>query len=115
MYKFECENLNLNQIADSGQCFRWKENFSDSENCKFHYQVPVEKKLLNIFQEKNKIQIDCSKDEFDSLWKNYLDLNTDYTKIKNILKNMDEHLEKATEFGWGIRILRQDPWEMIMF
>ena len=72
MYEFECENLNLNQIADSGQCFRWKEIFSDFENCKFHYQVPVEKKLLNIFQEKNKIQIDCSKDEFDSFWKNYL-------------------------------------------
>ena len=46
--------------------------------------------------------------------KDYFDLNTDYTKIKNILKNMDEHLEKATEFGWGIRILRQDPWEMII-
>ena len=27
---------------------------------------------------------------------------------------MDEHLEKATEFGDGIRILKQDGWEMLI-
>lgn len=27
---------------------------------------------------------------------------------------MDEHLEKATEFGEGIRILKQDGWEMLI-
>ena len=113
MYEFECENLNLNQIADSGQCFRWKEIFSDFENCKFHYQVPVEKKLLNIYQEKNKIQIDCTKDEFDSLWKNYLDLNTDYKKIILQIDN-DEYLSSAINYGYGIRILNQDLWEMII-
>ena len=113
MYEFECENLNLNQIADSGQCFRWKEIFSDSENCKVHYQVPVEKKLLNIYQEKNKIQIDCTKNEFDSLWKNYLDLNTDYKKIILQIDN-DEYLSNAINYGYGIRILNQDLWEMII-
>ena len=27
---------------------------------------------------------------------------------------MDEYLEKATEFGDGIRILKQDGWEMLI-
>ena len=27
---------------------------------------------------------------------------------------MDEYLEKATEFGKGIRILQQDGWEMLI-
>ena len=27
---------------------------------------------------------------------------------------MDEYLEKATEFGEGIRILKQDGWEMLI-
>ena len=27
---------------------------------------------------------------------------------------MDEHLEKATEFYEGIRILKQDGWEMLI-
>ncbi len=37
--------------------------------------------------------------EFNSIWYNYFDLGTDYTEIKNKLKNMDEYLNKATEFG----------------
>lgn len=32
----------------------------------------------------------------------------------NTLKVMDEYLEKATEFGEGIRILKQDGWEMLI-
>ncbi|RDC50544.1 8-oxoguanine DNA glycosylase, partial [Acinetobacter sp. RIT592] len=53
-------------------------------------------------------------EDFNKIWKSYFDLETDYAKIKNELKSMDEYLEKATEFGWGIRILRQDPWEMLI-
>jgi N-glycosylase/DNA lyase len=72
-------------------------------------------KVINVSRENDTVYIkNSSLKDFNDIWKDYFDLNTDYTKIKNILKNMDEHLEKATEFGWGIRILRQDPWEMII-
>ena len=96
-------------IFECGQCLRWMAEEDGS------YTGVAKGKVINVSRENDTVYIkNSSLKDFNDIWKDYLDLNTDYTKIKNILKNMDEHLEKATEFGWGIRILRQDPWEMII-
>ena len=96
-------------ILECGQCFRWMAEEDGS------YTGVAKGKVINVSRENDTVYIkNSSLKDFNDIWKDYFDLNTDYTKIKNILKNMDEHLEKATEFGWGIRILRQDPWEMII-
>ena len=96
-------------IFECGQCFRWIAEEDGS------YTGVAKGKVINVSRENDTVYIkNSSLKDFNDIWKDYFDLNTDYTKIKNILKNMDEHLEKATEFGWGIRILRQDPWEMII-
>ena len=113
MFEFDSEFFNLNQIADSGQCFRWQEIFCDNESKKYHYQVPVKNKLLNIFQDDKKIKIDCTESEFESFWKNYFDFNTDYKKITSLIVD-DEYLQRAIKYGYGIRILNQDLWEMII-
>ncbi len=113
MFEFDSEFFNLNQIADSGQCFRWQEIFCDNESKKYHYQVPVKDKLLNIFQDDKKIKIDCTESEFESFWKNYFDFNTDYKKITSLIVD-DEYLQRAIKYGYGIRILNQDLWEMII-
>lgn len=42
----------------------------------------------------------------------YFDLNTDYNKIKNQLKK-NNILSPMIDFGYGIRILKADPLEMI--
>ena len=113
MFEFDSEFFNLNQIVDSGQCFRWQEIFCDNESKKYHYQVPVKNKLLNIFQDDKKIKIDCTESEFESFWKNYFDFNTDYKKITSLIVD-DEYLQCAIKYGYGIRILNQDLWEMII-
>lgn len=96
-------------IFECGQCFRWMAEEDGS------YTGVAKGKVINVSRENDTVYIkNSSLKDFNDIWKDYFDLNTDYTKIKNILKNMDKHLEKATEFGWGIRILRQDPWEMII-
>ena len=96
-------------IFECGQCFRWMAEEDGS------YTGVAKGKVINVSRENDTVYIkNSSLKDFNDIWKDYFYLNTDYTKIKNILKNMDEHLEKATEFGWGIRILRQDPWEMII-
>ena len=51
--------------------------------------------------------------DFNEIWKNYFDLNVDYEKIKEELSK-DELLRKSVEFGYGIRILNQDPFEMLI-
>ena len=101
MFEFDSEFFNLNQIADSGQCFRWQEIFCDNESKKYHYQVPVKDKLLNIFQDDKKIKIDCTESEFESFWKNYFDFNTDYKKIASLIVD-DEYLQRAIKYGYGI-------------
>ncbi|GAA0701171.1 DNA glycosylase [Paraclostridium ghonii] len=96
-------------IFECGQCFRWKSEKDGS------YTGVAKGRVINVSREGDTVYLkNTNLEDFNKIWENYFDLDTDYTKIKNELKNMDEYLEKATEFGWGIRILRQDPWEMLI-
>lgn len=96
-------------IFECGQCFRWRAEEDGS------YTGVAKGKVVNVSRENDTIYIKNSNlEDFNNIWKNYFDLETNYAEIKNILKNMDDHLAKATEFGWGIRLLKQDPWEMII-
>lgn len=96
-------------IFECGQCFRWKAEDDDS------YTGVAKGRVINVSREGNTVYLkNTNLEDFNKIWKSYFDLETDYAKIKNELKSMDEYLEKATEFGWGIRILRQDPWEMLI-
>jgi len=51
-------------------------------------------------------------EDFETVWFDYFDLGRDYAKIREGLC-VDEFMKKATEFGAGIRILRQDKWEAL--
>ena len=63
----------------------------------------------------DKYEFDCSENEFESYWKIYLDLNENYASIRGrIDRKSDLYLYEAAESGRGIRILRQDPWEMLI-
>lgn len=96
-------------IFECGQCFRWKAEDDGS------YTGVAKGRVINVLREGETIYLkNTNLNDFNDIWKEYFDLDTDYSKIKDKLRSMDEYLEKATEFGWGIRILRQDPWEMII-
>lgn len=97
------EDFDIEKIADSGQCFRM--NKEDD-----HYLCIAGDKVLRVYGNK----LDCSKKEYDSFWKNYFDLNTDYSVFRNAIPKNDKYLRNAASFGKGIRILRQDPWEMLI-
>ncbi|CEQ28920.1 DNA-3-methyladenine glycosylase family protein [Paraclostridium sordellii] len=102
-------DFNPKHIFECGQCFRWKDQGDGS------YTGVAKGRVINVFREGDTIYLkNTNLEDFNNIWKDYFDLDTDYSKIKNELRNMDEYLEKATEFGWGIRLLRQDPWEMII-
>lgn len=96
-------------IFECGQCFRWKVEKDDS------YTGVAKGRVINVSREGDTVYLkNTNLEDFNKIWKSYFDLDTDYSKIKSELKSMDEYLEKATEFGWGIRLLRQDPWEMLI-
>lgn len=102
-------DFNPKHIFECGQCFRWHKQEDGS------YTGVAKGKVINVSREDDKVYLNNTNlEDFNNIWYNYFDLGTNYTEIKKTLKNMDEYLDKASDFGWGIRILRQDGWEMLI-
>lgn len=109
MYTVEINNMNLAQIAQSGQCFRWK-NIDEKT-----YSVVAFGRRLEISQEGRIFTLSCDEAEWNEIWRAYFDIDTDYEDVANrIISSDDEHLKTAYASGSGMRILRQDLWEIIV-
>lgn len=101
------DSFDLCHIFECGQAFRWNKNEDGS------YSGVAGKKALTISKNREDIVLYATScEDFEGFWKNYFDLNTDYLKIKAALSH-DAALKTASEFGGGIRILRQDLWESV--
>ncbi|MCL2169925.1 MAG: hypothetical protein FWB74_07865 [Defluviitaleaceae bacterium] len=107
-------HFNIGQILECGQAFRF-EKLKDG-----HYEVVALGRVLNVHQEgefvkfwyEGKNQLNLA--EFESIWVDYFDLERDYGKIQAKITENDPIMQRAVDFAPGIRILRQDPWEMII-
>ena len=60
----------------------------------------------------NTFQFSCTEEDFRDIWTEYFDLNADYRTLKARIPSDDAFLRAAVNYGWGMRILRQDPWEV---
>lgn len=102
------ENFELNHIFDCGQCFRW--NRQESGN----YIGVAYGKVIEVEKDNDNIVLyNTNREEFEEVWKDYFDLSRDYSKIK-ITLSKDNLLKKAIDYGHGIRILQQEPFEIII-
>ena len=100
--------FNLAQIADSGQCFRLTK-LSDGA-----YAAVTRDKLVKISPAHlGGYVFHCSFEEFRDVWVPYFDLSADYGVYQDKMSS-DPFLREAIEDGGGIRILRQDLWEMVV-
>ena len=98
--------LDLAKVADSGQAFRIKV-IDDA-----HIELVAYGRYLQVAKTgKDTFAFSCTEDEFNTIWKTYFDLDRDYKKIVKSIDKDDEYLLKASEFGYGIRILKQDIFE----
>ncbi len=105
VYDVPCLDIELSVFC--GQAFRWKKNDDSS----FH--GIVDGKVTDIIQSEDKIIFrNTSAEDFESLWKDYFDLDSDYKNYCEIL-SADENIKKACEEYYGIRILHQKPWEAL--
>lgn len=108
------KDFDLDHIFDCGQCFRWRKQDDGS------YTGIAEGRIVNMsLSADNLLTIKnicgrSSGDDFDAIWKDYLDLDTDYGEIKKTLSSGDPVMKKAISGGEGIRILKQDLWEAIV-
>lgn len=69
---------------------------------------------LEMYQKDGVVDFCCSQEEFICYWVLYFDLDTDYEAYMNAANPRDKYLGAAIKAGDGIRILRQDLWEMIV-
>ena len=110
--KYIIENQNsfeLKDIFECGQCFRWNEQEDGS------YIGIIKNGVIKVEIEDKSIAFTGMCDgNLQEIVEEYFDLNRDYEKIKNQLKNIDEYLKTSIEYGNGIRILNQDLWETII-
>lgn len=55
----------------------------------------------------------ASIDDFKQVWFDYFDLGRDYSVVKQAVVT-DHIMKEAVEYGSGIRLLRQEPWETLI-
>lgn len=102
------KDFNIKQILECGQCFRW-EKITDT-----NYIIVAFRRVIEIIQEGNNVTIlNTNIKDFNEIWKGYFDLDTDYSILKSELAK-DELLKNCVEFGYGIRVLNQDPFEILL-
>lgn len=106
-FRLHEKDMNLQQIAESGQIFRMKK-YKDG------YWVYKGKERVLVTEIEGDFLFHCSEEKFRSVWYEYFDLDTDYSYIKSLVDQEDSYLMNAIRFGSGIRILRQDIWEVII-
>lgn len=104
------EEISLRKIAESGQCFRWRRAGKNG------YKIPFGNRMVKIEQpEPDFLRMNCDEEEYSTVWREYLDLDADYWKMnRKIRKRKDPFLWRAMNAQRGIRILRQDTWEMLI-
>lgn len=106
----EIDNFNLKQIAESGQCFRWEQ----IDDAGFKYRIIAEDKYIEVEQVREKtFSFHCNEQMFRYFWESYFDLGTDYT-FRPEEDYCNPLIQSAAAAGSGIRILRQNPWEMLV-
>lgn len=104
----DIKDFNPEHIFECGQAFRWKREDDDS------YTTIAFGKVVNVKKEgQDIILLGTNIEDFNNIWYDYFDLARDYGQIKKELSK-DPILEEAIAFGDGIRILNQEPFEMII-
>ncbi len=104
----DVRNFELAHIFECGQCFRWYKTEEGS------YIGVAYGKVIEVEKANNDVILhNATEEDFKNIWAEYFDLYRDYSEIKHILSK-DEILAKSVEFGHGIRLLKQDPFEIIV-
>jgi N-glycosylase/DNA lyase len=101
--KLDAVPFDLDVTLCCGQVFRW------GKKGDWWYGV-VRDKVFKIRQTNVKLEFGNADEEFV---KNYFGLDDDLLKIRDKI-GKDENIKTALREFWGLRIIRQDPWECLI-
>ena len=135
------DDFDLEKTAESGQCFRWEKTKTaigaaqppaagagpaaaghkgkaDGAGSPYTYRIIAGNACLYITAldtGKGLYDLDCTEDQYSAFWHGYFDLDENYRRIRERIDPVkDPFLREAADREKGIRILRQDPWEMLI-
>lgn len=100
----DTEEFNPKHIFECGQVFRYL-------NCDSSHKIFSKNSFCGLIYIQGYVTIESTN---PLEYVNYFDLERDYSAIKANLTGKFGILDRAVEFGKGIRILNQDPYEMII-
>jgi N-glycosylase/DNA lyase len=121
--RIKATDFHPDHTLDCGQCFRWNKEPDGS------YTGIVSGRIVNLTFLPDPITaatkptadiltgtiiLENAEESDRDFWTDYFDLNTDYGMIKKSLSEADPIVAQAIEFGGGMRILRQEPWETLV-
>ena len=97
------------QTFECGQCFRWEREEDGS------YTGTAGGRTVSLRMENDLLFMEnVTEEDSENFWFDYLDLGRDYSAVKEVLSEKDPVMRRAVEFGSGIRLLHQDPWETVI-
>lgn len=103
------DDFDLNKISLSGQCFRVKQLEGEI------YRFVTENHVVYIKSlGKQRFSISCGIEEWREIWSAYFDIGRSYSSIFEKEHNKHPFIQAAMICGRGLRILKQDPWEMLI-
>ena len=123
MYKnYILENIkdfHLPDILECGQCFHFERTDQGMNPDEFEYEIVALNHILHIKEERTGDTVrltffDTEKWEYDTIWKDYFDMDRDYSLIKQRIIEADPRLEEIIQEHSGLRILNQDFFETLI-
>ena len=103
----DIRDMDLTHIFECGQCFRWVPDGPDA------YTGAAGSFAARVSLNGTELAVDATGGS-EGFWRRYFDLDTDYGAIKKKLTDSEPLIRPATEYGRGIRILNQDPFETLI-
>ena len=108
------KDIDLTHMFECGQCFRWIPAGDGSGDYVGAAGKYAARASLTPGEDGSKtLSLEVTGGD-EAFWRNYFDLDTDYTSIKERLVEGDPAISDAADYGGGIRILKQDLFETII-
>ena len=105
------DDLDLEKIIESGQCFRGKcledGSYRFISGDSVIYLRPEDR-------EAGVYTVSCDRESWETTWFPFFDLERCYSEIAVLESGKHEFVDQAIAHGRGVRLLRQDPWEMLL-
>lgn len=101
----DLSDFDLKHTFDCGQCFRFDETESG-------YEGVALGGYLRVTQDGDAIRLyPCTQRDFDTKWKNYFDLERDYSCL---FSGADNVLKEGLRCAAGLRIINQPPFDTLI-